>query len=176
MDGLEATRQIRAREQSRDRWHPNETIFAPLQPTKIIALTASIFEEERQAILLAGCNDFVGKPCSKSLFLEKMSQHLGVKYLSTSRRKNTRGKHRQQVQVPSVMLRDILHEIMPPEWLAALNFAARSADDKAILQLLCEIPVNHAELKATIVQLVDNFQLEQLIELTAPQTPHLGDF
>jgi CheY-like chemotaxis protein len=115
MDGLEATRQIRAREQSRDRWHPNETIFAPLQPTKIIALTASVFEEERQAILLAGCNDFVGKPCSKSLFLEKMSQHLGVKYLSTSRRKNTRGKHRQQVQVPSVMLRDILHEIMPPE-------------------------------------------------------------
>jgi CheY-like chemotaxis protein len=48
MDGLQATRAIRAD----GRW----------QDLPIVAITANVTEEDRQACLAAGMNDFVGKP------------------------------------------------------------------------------------------------------------------
>ena len=68
LDGYEATRQIR-------------TSSAPATAPKIIALTASAFEDERAAILTAGCDDLFFKPATEAVLFEKMSQHIGVRYL-----------------------------------------------------------------------------------------------
>ena len=72
IDGYEATRQIRAtgRERSQD-----------IKPTVIIAISASVFEEERQRTLAVGCDDFVAKPYSQSVIFDKISKHLGVQYI-----------------------------------------------------------------------------------------------
>ncbi|WP_273702921.1 hybrid sensor histidine kinase/response regulator, partial [Candidatus Accumulibacter vicinus] len=67
MDGREATRRIKA--------------AASGNETKIIALTASSFEEERKEILDAGCDDFLRKPFRDSELLAMMAGHLGVRYL-----------------------------------------------------------------------------------------------
>jgi CheY-like chemotaxis protein len=67
MDGMEATRRIKATERG------SETI--------IVALTASIVEEERQQILDAGCDDFIRKPFKESAIFETLTKHLGVTYL-----------------------------------------------------------------------------------------------
>ena len=67
IDGYEATRAIKQMPNG------NETI--------IIALTASAFEEQREAILRAGCDDFVRKPFRAEVLLEKISLHLGVRYV-----------------------------------------------------------------------------------------------
>ena len=58
MDGLEATRRLRA-----------EGYQGP-----IIALTANAMQQDRNRCLEAGCNDFISKPINRRLLLEKLLQ------------------------------------------------------------------------------------------------------
>jgi two-component system, sensor histidine kinase and response regulator len=74
IDGYEATRQIRR-------------IVAATAPDRpiadspvIIAVTASAFEEERQATLQAGCDDFISKPFKKEDICAIVAQHLAVQF------------------------------------------------------------------------------------------------
>ncbi len=102
MDGYEATREIKRRERQDkgdkgdigilrrgdgknvvDNFSASPTlrVWGSSSPTIIIALTANAFEEQRQAMISAGCDDFINKPFREELLLEKLSQYLGVKYL-----------------------------------------------------------------------------------------------
>jgi len=67
MDGLEATRRIRAQEGGTD--------------VKIVALTASVFQEERDAILAAGMDDFVRKPYRPDEVFGCLTRQLGLQFL-----------------------------------------------------------------------------------------------
>ncbi|MBX7221844.1 MAG: response regulator [Blastocatellia bacterium] len=61
----------------RDLLNPEPTLLGP----KIIALSASVLEQERLRILEAGCDDFVAKPYREAIIIDKMAEHLGVKFL-----------------------------------------------------------------------------------------------
>ena len=63
MDGLEATRAIRAWEKEKN-----------LAPTIIVALTAHVFSEHRKMCTEAGCNGFMAKPIKKKVLLETLYQ------------------------------------------------------------------------------------------------------
>ncbi|MBQ7988198.1 MAG: response regulator [Bacteroidaceae bacterium] len=63
MDGLEATRQIKAQK--------------PDLP--IIALTANAFDSDRQDALAAGCDDFLSKPVNAEKCLQAMASLLESK-------------------------------------------------------------------------------------------------
>ncbi|MFP6847099.1 MAG: PAS domain S-box protein [Pseudomonas sp.] len=67
VDGLEASRRIRAFEAT----HPRE-------PIPIIALTASVLDQDRQAALDAGMNGFASKPLDMAALLAEMARLLGV--------------------------------------------------------------------------------------------------
>lgn len=67
MDGYEATKKIKSKLKG--------------QSTIIIALTANAFEEDRAIALSVGCDDFLSKPFQKSVLLEKMAEHLEVRYV-----------------------------------------------------------------------------------------------
>jgi len=63
MDGLEATRTIRA-------------LAAPEAKTiPIVAMTANVFREDVEQCLAAGMNDHVGKPLDITVVVEKIRQH-----------------------------------------------------------------------------------------------------
>lgn len=67
MDGLEATRRIRGLPGGRD--------------TKIVALTASVFQEERARLLAAGTDDFIRKPIQFEQIYDCLTRHLGVRFV-----------------------------------------------------------------------------------------------
>ncbi len=60
MDGLEATRQIKAA-------HPE---------LPVLALTANAFDSDRQLAFEAGCNDFLSKPVNAAKCLEMIAKFL----------------------------------------------------------------------------------------------------
>jgi signal transduction histidine kinase/CheY-like chemotaxis protein len=68
MDGLEATRRIRGLDGGRD--------------VKIVALSASVFKEDREQMLAAGADDFVLKPIRFGTIYDCMTKHLGVRFVS----------------------------------------------------------------------------------------------
>lgn len=67
MDGLAATRRIRAMEGGHD--------------VKIVALTASAFTKERDEIMAAGMDDFIRKPYRPEEIFDCMARHLGIRFL-----------------------------------------------------------------------------------------------
>src|SRR5208283_636227 len=93
MDGLEAVRRIRAAKAGAD--------------TKIIALTAHALEQERSAIMAAGCDEFVRKPFREQEIFDTLARHLRLKFIyeKTPRQETTQ-------QAPALALR--------PEQLGAL--------------------------------------------------------
>ena len=64
MDGLTATRTIRAWEQANGR-----------PPTPIIALTASALKGDREKCLAAGCTAFLTKPIKQEVLLQAIKEH-----------------------------------------------------------------------------------------------------
>jgi len=67
MDGHKATRAIRCEPGGKD--------------VAIIALTASVFEENRQDVLRSGADDFLGKPVREEELFDKIQAHLGLEYV-----------------------------------------------------------------------------------------------
>ena len=47
---------------------------------RIIATTTSEFDQERDDVLTAGCDDYLAKPCSEAAILEMVGRHLGVRF------------------------------------------------------------------------------------------------
>jgi CheY-like chemotaxis protein len=78
MDGLTATRTIRAWEQANDR-----------PPTPIIALTASALKGDREMCLAAGCTAFLTKPIKQEVLLQAIREH-SIVALSSSKEESNR--------------------------------------------------------------------------------------
>ncbi|KAB8332188.1 response regulator [Scytonema tolypothrichoides VB-61278] len=157
MDGCEATRLIKQRERKTHQ-HSHKTI--------IIAITASAFEEEKLKILSAGCDDILSKPIQEQDILEKISKYLGVQFLYQENTTNT------DITPPICKVMTNFPNLasvmgtMPTEWIRQLHNAACGGNDLLILQLMEQIPVDKIDLIEALNVLVENFDFEQVIELT----------
>ncbi|MGK7875030.1 MAG: PAS domain S-box protein [Xenococcaceae cyanobacterium] len=151
MDGYEATKHIKATSSG--------------QATTIIALTASAFEEERADILAAGCDDFVRKPFQEEVILEKMAEHLGVRYIYKEpvlKQDNRRGISEE---TPTTANLDFHLSQMPAEWVAQLEGAALKGFDRHVFQLIEQIPSTHAPLANALADWANNFRFDKVINL-----------
>src|SRR5208282_4782336 len=66
MDGLEATRRIKADPRGKQ--------------TAIVALTASAMDDDQRRVSQSGADDFLAKPCAEDELLEKIRLRLNVEY------------------------------------------------------------------------------------------------
>ncbi len=152
MDGYEATKQIKATLQG--------------QATAVIALTASVLEEEKDVILSIGCDDFIRKPFQQQTILETLEKHLGVQYLyaeteSMLPTNSTPGSPREELKTQDLTC-------MPRSWINDLYNAALEADTTQVMQLITTIPSTETALTQSLNKLARQFKFEQLIELIEP--------
>lgn len=144
MDGYEATKQIKS------------TIKG--NATAVIALTASVLDEEKAIILSAGCDDFVRKPFQESTIFETIAKYLGVEYIYDEPQ-----SIKTQVISPSLKSEDL--KVMTTEWLKAFQEAAMNLDETLMLTLISAIPENHLSLAEDLINLVNDFRFDVIIDL-----------
>ncbi|MGK7929548.1 MAG: ATP-binding protein, partial [Spirulina sp.] len=143
MDGYEATRHIKQRSKGKT--------------TPIVALTASVLEEDKVIVLSAGCDDFLRKPFRDSAIFETIGKHLGVEYIYAEEQQP------ETTQSPPLKYSDL--EIMPSDWRERLYNASKALDDDLILELIAEIPNSQAFLADRLTNLLDNFQFKRIRQL-----------
>lgn len=153
MSGYDATRHIRLQEQQ-----------TGIDATKIIALTANAFEEQRQEILAIGCDDYISKPFRREEVFEKIACHIQVQYIYGK----PVGQKFAAASMPDTMLKLDAGRLsaMPQSWLVRLHQAALQGNDHWIAELIQEIPAQCSELRKIIARLIEDFQFEQIAAVT----------
>ncbi len=151
MDGFTATQKIKATPQG--------------QATKILALTASAFEENRQVILACGCDDFVSKPFREATLFDKIREHLKVHYIYAQEKEDTQSLSGQHQDASPTDIRLLLLK-MSTEWQIQLNHAAAQGSDDRILELIEQITPEYQPLAEALKDMAYNFQFKKIMQLT----------
>jgi len=147
MDGYEATKRIR---------HTTKGNAAV-----IIAVTASVFEEERSVVLSAGCDDFVRKPFKDSEIYELIRKHLGVRYVYEEAVKTA--PEISQIPVRDVLTRERLNAL-PSDLFSHLENAVIKNDPDAADIVIHQIREKDELLASILAELVKEFRFDILSE------------
>ena len=149
MDGYEATKQIKSTTKG--------------QATAVIALTASVLEEERAVVLSTGCDDFMRKPFREADIFEAMNKHIGVRYVYEDQTQSnsliTEGEEQKNVLTAAALA------ALPGEWVANLQQALPQGDLDLIATLIEQIRTQNAPLANAIKSCVDNFEYDKILTL-----------
>ncbi len=144
MDGYQATKAIRARPKG--------------EQVKIIALTASTYEEEKAVVMAAGCNDYVQKPFKETDIFSMMHNHLGIKYIY----QETKGKAKR-IDFEEELGSDGL-KTLPSELLKKLEQLAVRARAIEIDELIEETRVYSEGIAQALTELADSFEYTKIAQ------------
>ena len=151
IDGYETTRQIRDTEAGKD--------------VVIIALTAYAFEEDYITSLQAGCNDHITKPFLETVLFDRIAHYLGVHYCY--REEALSALDQQTLHQKSLTAKDL--QVMSPEWIIQVHQASGDLNDAQLYNLIAQIPTQEKVLANALKYLVDNFKLEEILNITQTQ-------
>ncbi len=139
MDGYEASRRIKEISENKH--------------IRIAALTASAFEEDREAILAAGCDAFVRKPLKEGEFFKVMGNLLGVQYVYE--------KVRDKTVAPKGKLK--LDEL-PEEWVAQLKEATLALDVEKLHEFIEQIQKKSPQLANSLAAVVAEYRFDEILK------------
>ncbi len=142
MDGLEATRRIKATEAG--------------AAIRIIALTAHALEEERIEILAAGCDDFIRKPYRDADIYEALAKHLGVRFQHAEEEAFVAAARKLDVQSLAAL---------PDNSLDALEQALTRLDANAIRRAVDDIRSIDAQLADALAAVARDLQYGRILRL-----------
>jgi signal transduction histidine kinase/CheY-like chemotaxis protein len=147
MDGLEATRRIKADPRGKE--------------TIIVALTASAMNDDRQEVAYSGVDDFVAKPCSEDELLEKMRVLLDIAY-DYEEIGGADGDPSSGIAALSVVTLGQL----PRELIEELRSATLSGSKRRLDKLIEEVRGSEAAGSANALQvLADKYEYDTLTRL-----------
>jgi len=154
MDGYETTQYIKG------------TIKG--QATAIIALTASVLEEERAVILSAGCDAFMRKPFREADIFDAMHKHIGVRYI-----------YEDPGQANLSVIKQCDREMtaadfakLPESLLADLKLAILNADMDFIESAIEQIQLKDTVTASAIANCIENFEYDKVLKLISQATSH----
>lgn len=151
MDGHEAIGRIRSRPGG--------------QAVKIIILTASAFDENRQEAMAAGADDFLGKPFHENALFQKVGALLDLRYVYGDRAEAvaTADSPGEKMDAPA-----IAH--LPGELVTDLREAILVADADRIGELIALTAKHDAQLAAGFRRHAERFEYKQLLGVLAAGT------
>ncbi len=130
-----------------------ETILAIRQKDKkipIIALSANVFEEDKNEAIQSGADDFLAKPVEEKEILLILEKYLHIELEYENKEKSIDFKKEL--------------EILPKEFVEKLKQKALLMDNDGIFELLKEYDLS-SDLKIYIKSLVDEFKYQELVNL-----------
>lgn len=132
----------------------------------ILAVTASVFEEQQSVCLAAGCDAVLPKPIQREVLLSHVGEwlHLTYQYAEGHLALDSE-EGRPRPEDRPLTRADLEH--LPAPWLAQLCQAAQAADDRRVHQLIAELPDSQQDLAAQLTQLAHDFRLDIILDLTA---------
>lgn len=143
MDGYEATKRIKSTTKG--------------QATAIVALTASVLEEERAVILSAGCDDFMRKPFREAEIFQVLSKHLGVSYIYQGEEESPTSEAKADGFASETLAR------LPRDRIDRLQQALVTLDLDTIAEIIEQIRPNDPSLAEGMERAVDNFEYDKLL-------------
>ena len=152
IDGVEATKRIRALPDGSD--------------VKIVAVTASVFQEQRDELTRAGMDDFVRKPYRSNEIYQCMAKHLGVRYLYG-------GELAAEKETVAELTPAMLQALAAP-LRTELAEALSSLDSERIDAVITEISQQNGQLAKTLARLAAGFDYPAILRALEAVEPGAG--
>ena len=147
MDGLEATRRIKA------------TVAG--KATVVAAITASAWVEDRESIMAAGCDEFVRKPYREQEIFDVMAKHLGLEYVyEEENEKNDAGRHDIE------LTHEYMKKALPADLRGELLAAVLRLNSALTLEVIDRIASQDAAVGAVLKKLAEDLAFDRLLALT----------
>jgi len=143
MDGIESIERIRA--------------LPGGDAVNIVAVTASVFDQERKILLKAGASEIVNKPYRDEEIFSCMEKYLGVQYIYDEAEDIKNDAEYIKIEEQQI------HKI-PQNLLSSLTNAATSLDVEESLVIINKIKAIDHELAENLQQLVEVFDFQTLLE------------
>jgi len=157
VDGYGVTKRIKAQPQG--------------AKTAIVAVTASVLEDERSAILAMGCDRYIRKPFQEGEILEAIAGCLGLdyEYETTDPTAEPTPSSPKAIELDGIALQYL--KAVPQPWLHQLSYASRALDEDLAMALVAEIPPEQSALSSQLFDLIQQCQWHTLKQALQP----LGD-
>jgi PAS domain S-box-containing protein len=148
MDGHEAIRRVRAAAGGRE--------------PKIIAVTASAMDENRQELMAIGADDFLSKPFREADLFQKIHTHTGVEYVYAE--PPTPAAQEEAAELTPGSLAGWPEDLIDP-----MRDAVVTADLDQLLARIQGVEVRDPHIARELRRLAEGFQYQKLLDLFTPE-------
>ncbi len=154
MDGFEATRRIKALDEKNE--------------TTIIAVTASVLEEQMDSIRMTGSSDIIRKPFKEAELFEKIRMHCNIEFEYAAKPESpVQPAESKETKVESITA---TIEAIPADLKAKIVEAIEHGYRKKLFGYIEELREHDQAISKTILKLVKSYQYEEALHLFKPKS------